>query len=78
VDLNALALDALGPGGLLFTFSCTGLFSAEDFEAQVREAAARAGRDASVLRATGQPPDHPVDLSCPETRYLTGLLVGAR
>jgi 23S rRNA (cytosine1962-C5)-methyltransferase len=78
VDLNALALGALGPGGLLFTFSCTGLFSAEDFEAQVREAAARAGRDASVLRATGQPPDHPVDLSCPETRYLTGLLVGAR
>ncbi|MCK6459587.1 MAG: class I SAM-dependent rRNA methyltransferase [Planctomycetes bacterium] len=78
VDLNALALGALGPEGLLFTFSCTGLFSAGDFESQVREAAARAGRDASVLRATGQPPDHPVDLSCPETRYLSGLLLRVR
>jgi 23S rRNA (cytosine1962-C5)-methyltransferase len=78
VDLNALALGALRPGGLLFTFSCTGLFSADDFEAQVREAAARAGRDASVLRATGQPPDHPVDLSCPETRYLSGLVLAVR
>ncbi len=78
VDLNALAFGALGPGGLLFTFSCTGLFSSEDFEAQVREAAVRAGRDASVVRVTGQPPDHPVDLLCPETRYLSGLLVAVR
>jgi len=78
VDLNALAFGALPSGGLLFTFSCTGLFSAEEFEGQVREAAARAGRDASVLRATGQPPDHPVDLSCPETRYLSGLLLCVR
>jgi 23S rRNA (cytosine1962-C5)-methyltransferase len=78
VDLNALALGALGPGGLLFTFSCTGLFSAQEFEGQVREAAARAGKDASIVRATGQPPDHPVDLFCPETRYLNGLLVAVR
>ena len=27
--------------------------------------------------ATGQPPDHPVHLFCPETRYLTGLLLQA-
>jgi len=78
VDLNALALGALGPGGLLFTFSCTGLFSAGDFEAQVREAAARAGRETSIVRSTGQPPDHPVDLFCPETRYLHGLLLSVR
>lgn len=78
VDLNALAFGALGPGGLLYTFSCTGLFSAEEFEGQVREAAARAGREASVVRVTGQPPDHPVDLFCPETRYLSGLLVTVR
>jgi len=78
VDLNALAFGALGPGGLLFTFSCTGLFSAGEFEGHVREAAARAGRDASILKWTAQPPDHPVDLSCPETRYLNGLLLEVR
>jgi 23S rRNA (cytosine1962-C5)-methyltransferase len=78
VDLNALALSALGSGGLLYTFSCTGLFSAEDFEAHVREAAVRAGREVRLLRRTGQPPDHPVDLFCPETRYLNGILLAVR
>jgi 23S rRNA (cytosine1962-C5)-methyltransferase len=75
VDWNALALRALAPDGLLFTFCCTGLFSLEDFLAHVSEAARRAGRRARVLRVTGQPPDHPVDLHCPEGRYLTGLLL---
>jgi 23S rRNA (cytosine1962-C5)-methyltransferase len=75
VDLNALALGVLGATGLLLTFSCTGLFSAEDFEAQAREAAGRAGCEVRVLGQTGQPPDHPVDLFCPETRYLNGLLL---
>jgi len=75
VDWNTLALRALAPGGLLFTFCCTGLFSPEDFLAHVAEAARRAGRDARVLRATGQPPDHPVHVHCPEGRYLTGLLL---
>ncbi|MHC4340667.1 MAG: class I SAM-dependent rRNA methyltransferase [Planctomycetota bacterium] len=77
VDLNALALAALAPEGLLFTFSCTGLFSSEEFLGQVREAAARSERSVRLLRATGQPPDHPVHLFCPETRYLTGLLLQA-
>jgi 23S rRNA (cytosine1962-C5)-methyltransferase len=78
VDLNALALGAVERSGLLFTFCCTGLFSLEEFEGQVREAAVRAGREASVLQRTGQPPDHPVDLFCPETRYLSGLLLSVR
>jgi len=75
VDLNALALRAVRPGGLLFTFSCTGLFRAEDLLAQVREASVRAGRPARILRETGQPPDHPVHVHCPEGRYLSGLLL---
>jgi 23S rRNA (cytosine1962-C5)-methyltransferase len=75
VDLNALAMGAVERGGLLLTFSCTGLFSEEDFLAHVREAARRADRTARVLRVLGQPPDHPYDLSCPESRYLTGFLL---
>ncbi|MCZ6787681.1 MAG: class I SAM-dependent methyltransferase, partial [Planctomycetota bacterium] len=75
IDFNALALEALQPGGLLLTFSCTGLFSSEDFLHHLREASVRAGRPARVLRVTGQPPDHPVHLDCPEGRYLTGVLL---
>ncbi|MGQ0613149.1 MAG: class I SAM-dependent rRNA methyltransferase [Planctomycetaceae bacterium] len=77
IDWNVLALRALGPGGLLFTFCCTGLFSAADFLAHLAEASHRADRPARVLRVTGQPPDHPVHLHCPEGRYLTGLLLQA-
>lgn len=75
IDFNALALEALQPGGLLLTFSCTGLFSSEDFLHHLREASVRAGRPARVLRVTGQPPDHPVHLDCPEGRYLSGVLL---
>jgi 23S rRNA (cytosine1962-C5)-methyltransferase len=75
VDLNTLSLAALPPAGLLFTFSCTGLWGAEDLAGHVREAARRAGRSVRILRVTGQPPDHPVHVDCPESRYLTGLLL---
>ena len=75
VDLNALGFRAVNPGGMLFTFSCTGLVSAQEFEQQIREAARRAGREARILRRTLQPPDHPIALECPETEYLHGLLL---
>ncbi|MHC4971421.1 MAG: class I SAM-dependent rRNA methyltransferase [Planctomycetota bacterium] len=75
VDLNTLALEALPPEGLLFTFSCTGLWGEADLAGHVREAARRARRFVRILRVTGQPPDHPVHVECPESRYLTGLLL---
>jgi len=75
VDLHTLALQALPPGGLLFTFSCTGLIGPDEFTSHVREASRRADRPLKILRVTGQPPDHPVHIHCPESRYLTGLLV---
>jgi len=75
VDLNALGFRAVNPGGLLFTFSCTGLVSAQEFEGQIRDAARKAGREARVLRRTLQPPDHPIALECPETEYLHGILL---
>jgi 23S rRNA (cytosine1962-C5)-methyltransferase len=75
VDLNTLALAALADAGLLFTFSCTGLWGEADLVGHVREAARRSGRAVRILRVTGQPPDHPVHVECPESRYLTGLLL---
>jgi len=73
-DLNAAAFGAVAPGGLLYTFSCTGLFSPDDFMRQVLEGARRAGRKIDVVKETGQPLDHPVAEDCPETRYLAGVL----
>ena len=73
-DINLLAFKLLRPGGLLATFSCSGAVDAALFQTVVAEAALDAGRDAAVLARFDQPPDHPVALACPETRYLKGLL----
>ena len=73
-DLNWLALRLLRPGGLLVTFSCSGLVGADLFQKVVFGAAVDAGRDVQVLRNLGQSADHPVLLSFPESAYLKGLL----
>lgn len=73
-DLNWLALRLLRPGGLLVTFSCSGLVSAGLFQKVVFGAAVDAGRDVQVLQHLGQSADHPVLLSFPESAYLKGLL----
>jgi len=75
LDLNTLGVKAVNPGGMLFTFSCTGLVSGAEYEQTVRDAVRRAGRSARVLRRTMQPPDHPIALDCPETEYLHGILL---
>ncbi len=74
-DLNLLAFKLLRPGGLLFTFSCSGGVSAELFQKVVAGASADAGREAQVLAHLGPGPDHPTLLSFPEGEYLKGLAV---
>jgi 23S rRNA (cytosine1962-C5)-methyltransferase len=73
-DINLLAFKLLRPGGLLFTFSCSGGVSPELFQKIVAGAALDAGVDATVVGWLGQPADHPVLLSFPEGRYLKGLI----
>jgi len=73
-DLNWLALRLLRPDGVLATFSCSGLVSADLFQKIVFGAAVDAGRDVQVLQHLGQSADHPVLLSFPESAYLKGLL----
>src|SRR5262249_48290304 len=46
LDMNRLALQAVAPGGLFLTCSCTGLVSEGDFLESVRRAAWQAGRAA--------------------------------
>ena len=73
-DLNWLALRLLRPGGLLVTFSCSGLVTADLFQKIVFGAAVDAGRDVQIVQHLGQAADHPVLLAFPESAYLKGLL----
>jgi 23S rRNA (cytosine1962-C5)-methyltransferase len=73
-DLNWLAMRLLQPGGLLATFSCSGLVSADLFQKVAFGAAVDAGRDAQIIQIMGQAPDHPILLTFPESAYLKGLL----
>ena len=72
-DINLLAFQLLAPGGLLLTFSCSGLVSADLFQKIVFGALADVGREAQILRQLGPGEDHPVALTFPEGAYLKGL-----
>ena len=74
-DINLLAFRLLAPDGILATFSCSGLISADLFQKIVFGASVDARRDAQILSFLDQAPDHPVRLSFPEGRYLKGLIL---
>ncbi len=76
-DINYLAFQILRPGGMLFTFSCSGAVTAELFQKIVADAALDAGRKAVIIADLNQAPDHSVALNFPEARYLKGLQVYA-
>lgn len=73
-DINRLAFTLLRPGGILFTFSCSGLMGRDLFQKIVADAALDAGRRAVILRWLSQAPDHPTALHFPEGSYLKGLI----
>ncbi len=74
-DINRLALKLLAPGGLLFTYSCSGGISADLFHKIVASAGADAGVDGYIAERLGAAPDHPMTLAFPEGEYLKGLVV---
>ncbi|NQT21436.1 MAG: class I SAM-dependent rRNA methyltransferase [Planctomycetes bacterium] len=69
-QLNAQALRCIEPGGILVTCSCSQHLSQEAFEHMLNEAAFEAGRSVQVIERRSQSPDHPVMISCPQSRYL--------
>jgi 23S rRNA (cytosine1962-C5)-methyltransferase len=73
LDMNRLALQAVAPGGVFLTCSCTGLISEEMFLEMLRRAAWQAGRVLQVLRISGAGGDHPFLLHVPEGRYLKAV-----
>jgi len=73
--LNQRAFEAIEPGGILFTFSCSQAVSKENFRKSVFVAAANARRKVRILHQLTQPADHPVSLYHPEGEYLKGLVL---
>ncbi len=73
--LNAVALERIRHGGIIFTFSCSQVVSRDDFRRSVFVAAANTGRSVKILHQLGQPADHPVNIYHPESEYLKGLVL---
>ena len=74
-DINRLALMLLEPGGVLFTYSCSGGVSADLFHKIVAGAGLDAGVDAYITERMGGAPDHPMTITFPEGEYLKGLVL---
>jgi 23S rRNA (cytosine1962-C5)-methyltransferase len=72
-DLNRLALEAVRPGGVVGTHSCSGLVSEEAFLDLISGAARDLRREVRILRVAGAAPDHPVSAVFPEGRYLKSV-----
>jgi len=72
-DMNRLALQAVAPGGIFLTCSCTGLISEEMFLETLRRAAWQAGRTVQIFKIAGAAPDHPYLPHVPEGRYLKAV-----
>jgi 23S rRNA (cytosine1962-C5)-methyltransferase len=69
-EINLRAMTLLCRGGVLITCSCSQHVSQDRFAGMLREAARDAGRRIQILEKRGQPPDHPVLATMPETEYL--------
>jgi len=76
-EINLRAMRLLERGGSLLTFSCSHHVSQARFEELCRDAAADAGARLQMVAPLTQASDHPVVLTIPETRYLSGLLLQA-
>ena len=74
-DAMLQAFHLLNPGGMLFTFSCSGLVTRELFAKIVCDAACDAKCDARIVQDLAQGSDHPISVFFPEARYLKGLLL---
>lgn len=73
--INRQALRLLPPGGLLFTFSCSGHVTPHLFRDVLFQAAMEAGRPIQILHFLHAPPDHPIDFFHPQGEYLKGFVL---
>ena len=71
--LNQMALQNIKKGGILFTFSCSGVIDKALFYNTVTAAAIESRRHLKLLHTLSQPADHPIIPNFPEGEYLKGL-----
>ncbi len=71
--MNRATLDAIAPGGVLLTCSCTGLVGESEFLEMLRRVGLNAGRKIQVLDVRGAGADHPFRTDVPEGRYLKAV-----
>ena len=74
-DINRLAFKILAPGGVLFTYSCSGGIPPDLFHKIVASAGLDAGVDGYICEHLGGAPDHPMTINFPEGEYLKGLVL---
>jgi 23S rRNA (cytosine1962-C5)-methyltransferase len=74
-DINLLAMKLLTPGGILFTFSCSGAMNIIRFIEMLGYAATDAGIDSRIIEILSQAPDHPISPVFPESSYLKGCIL---
>lgn len=74
-DAMLQAFHLLDKGGMLFTFSCSGLVTRELFAKIAADAANDARCDARIVADLGQGADHAISTAFPEARYLKGFLI---
>jgi 23S rRNA (cytosine1962-C5)-methyltransferase len=81
-QINRAGMQLLKPGGLLFTFSCSGAVDSALFERAIAMAGAEAmahssdkALDFRIMKRLSSGADHPLLTSFPEGDYLKGLLL---
>ncbi len=73
--LNMQAMKLIKKGGIIFTFSCSGVVDKYLFYNTVTAAAMESKRDIRILHYLNQPADHPVSPYFPEGEYLKGMVL---
>jgi 23S rRNA (cytosine1962-C5)-methyltransferase len=73
--LNAMAINSIKSGGLLFTFSCSQVIDKNLFTNTIIAAAIETQRNVRIIGQLHQPADHPINAFHPEGEYLKGLIL---
>lgn len=71
---NRLAMKLLRPGGILLSASCSQALDMHALQQAVRQGIPKGCQGMQVLQTFQQAPDHPVNVSMPESLYLKGFI----
>jgi 23S rRNA (cytosine1962-C5)-methyltransferase len=70
-----MAMSCAEEGGILCTFSCSHNMTNDIFSSMLKDSAAKAGKQLTVLKRCHQAQDHPIVRAIPETEYLKGYFL---